>query len=41
LDAPVTLETVDAVEHVNSMLEGSLRWLALALQPEDLGAGAR
>ena len=41
LDARVTLETVDALEHVGSMLEGTLRLLALALQPEDLGAGAR
>ena len=31
LDARVTLETVDALEHVRSMLEGSLRLLALAL----------
>jgi len=41
LDARVTFETVDALEHVGSVLEGALRLLALALEPEDLGAGAR
>jgi hypothetical protein len=41
LDASVTLETVDALEHVSSMLERTLRRVVLALQTEDLGAGAR
>lgn len=41
LDAPVAFETVDALQHVSSMLEGALLLLALALQPEDFSARAR
>ena len=41
LDAPVTLEAVDAFQHVSSMFERTLRRVVLALQAEDLGAGAR
>jgi hypothetical protein len=41
LDARVTLDTVDSIEQVRSMLERALRRVALALEPENLGAGAR
>jgi hypothetical protein len=41
LDTRVTLDTVDSLEQVRSMLERALRRVALALDPENLGAGAR